>query len=117
MKTSEVEIVKTVDINRFSSYNKLLRVTARVLAVFKPQPRPSLLSIGNELSISSLEEAEEFWIRDAQSQITDKEIANRFSRLGARRRDDGIVIVGERLEYWMKATYNNKDLILLPYGH
>ena len=117
VKIQQVEIIKVVDINRYSSYNHLLRVTARVLAVFKRQTRPSLLNIGNELNISSLEEAEEFWIRDAQSEMTDKVIADRFNRLGARRREDGIVIVGERLEYWMKATYNNKDLILLPYEH
>ena len=117
LKVQQVERVQIVDINRFSSYNRLLRATARVLAVFKRNPRPSLLSLGNGISISNLEEAEEFWIKDAQSEITDKDIVNKYSRLGARRRNDGIIIVGERLEYWMRATYNNKDLILLPFEH
>lgn len=113
----QVQDSKAIDVSRFSSYNHLLRVTARILVVFRHCLKPSLLNIGNELNISILKEAEEFWIRDAQSDITDRDIVTKYNRLGAKRRSDGIVVVGERLEYWMEATYNNKDLILLPHNH
>jgi hypothetical protein len=56
-------------------------------------------------------------IKQAEIKITDSDIKNRFKRLGAKRRPDGIIVVGGRLESWMKATYNKQELILLPYDH
>ena len=31
--------------------------------------------------------------------------------------DDGVIIVGTRIEHWMKATYNESNPVLLPYDH
>ena len=112
----EVEnLASRININRFSSYNRLIRVTARVLSVYKHLRNPSLFNATKELNLNDLREAEEFWIKDAQSIYTDHDLLRRLSRLGAKRREDGIIVVGERLEHWMKATYNDKDLILLSF--
>ena len=41
----------------------------------------------------------------------------RYRCLGPRRREDGIVTVGQRMEKWTSMTYNGEELILLPYEH
>ena len=32
-------------------------------------------------------------------------------------REDGIIVVGARIEAFMRLSYNESDLVLLPYGH
>ena len=117
-EVAEVDDVPSrIDINRYSSYNQLLKVTARVLAVFKRSPVPSLLRLVDEVSLNDMREAEKFWVMKAQSQYSDKDLTNRFQRLGAKRNNERIIVVGQRLEAWMEASYNCKELILLPYDH
>ena len=117
-EVAEVDDVSSrIDISRYSSYNKLLRVTARVLAVYKRLPSPSLLRLADEVTVNDIKEAEMFWIKKAQSQYSDKDLTNRLQRLGARRNNEGIIIVGQRLESWMKTSYNSEELILLPFDH
>ena len=64
-----------------------------------------------------IKEAEQFWVKDAQSVFTEYDLQHRLRRLSAKRREDGVIVVGERLEQCMKASYNNRELILLPYNH
>ena len=40
-----------------------------------------------------------------------------YKRLCPRMRNDGIVVVGARLEVWFSNTYNSSSLILLPHNH
>ena len=110
-------IASRIDITRYSSYMRLLRVTARVLAVFKRSPVPSLYHLADIVNLDQLNEAEKFWIKEAQSQYSDKDLKHRLQRLGAKRNDEGIIIVGRRLEPWMKDSYNSQELILLPFDY
>ena len=41
----------------------------------------------------------------------------RFCRLSAKKRDGGIIVVGTRVESWMEMSYNQNDVILLPFSH
>ena len=104
-----------INIDRFSSYTRLMHVTARVLAMYKPPP--AFTNAVNEISIKDVEEAEMFWIRCAQRSITQKDLETTYVRLGPKVREDGIITVGHRMEKWMQMTYNNNKLILLPYHH
>lgn len=59
-------LARRIDINRHSSYNKLLRVTARVLAMYAREPI-SLKNATKTLTPDDISKAERFWIIDAQS--------------------------------------------------
>ena len=115
---TEVEsLASRINIDRHSSFKRLIHVTARVLSMYKFIPRPSFFNVLRELNLGILKEAEQFWVNDAQSVFTEYDLEHRLKRLAAKRREDGVIVVGERLEYWMNATYNNRELILLPYNH
>ena len=105
------------NIESYSSYARLIRVTSRVLAVFKKVPKPSLLHLKEDITIEGLKKAEYYWIKEAQSQYSDKDLLHRLQRLGARRREDGIITVGQRIESWMKNSYSTQEMLLLPFDH
>ena len=77
---------------------------------------PSLFNVGKELVPNDISNAETYWIREVQSIYSDKDVANKFRRLGAKKRNDGIIVVGARMESWMKSCYK-EDMVLLPYEH
>ena len=108
-------LAERICINRFSSYIRLLRVTARVIATYGPPP--ALRNIGQDVTASQLKQAEIFWVKEAQKEITDEDLTHRFARLSPRRQSNGIITVGHRMEKWMQMTYNNNKLLLLPYNH
>ena len=108
-------LASRIDINRFSSFTKLLQITARVLAMY--QDPPSFKNAVRDTTIQNIAQAELFWIKDAQKNITKDELKSNYIRLGPRIRPDGVITVGHRMEKWMQMTYNNKQLILLPYSH
>ena len=49
--------------------------------------------------------------------VSGEDLEKKFRRLSPRRKDDGVIVVGQRAEIWMHLTYNEDDLILLPYNH
>ena len=108
-------LVARIDIHRYSQYSKLIRVTARVLAMYKAPP--SLKNAVDEISLKDIGNAESFWVREAQKSITEEELQSKYVTLGPKRRTDGLIKVGRRMERWMEMTYNNNDLLLLPYDH
>ena len=108
-------LAKRLNIERFSSFKKLIRVTARVLSMYKP---PS--SFKNAVQYPKLPlfmVAESFWFKEAQRLITDDDLKTRYVRLSPYRHPDGIIVVGRRAEKWMNISYNKEALILLPYNH
>ena len=54
---------------------------------------------------------------DCQKLITSDVKGGRFRRLRPKVREDGIVVVGSRAERWMEMSYDNAEVILLPYEH
>ena len=103
------------NISRFSQYNRLLRVTARILAAYRPPP--ALKNIVLDVSASQLKQAEIFWVREAQREISDEDLKHKFVRLSPKRQPDGLITVGHRMEKWQQVTYNNNKLLLLPFDH
>ena len=106
-----------IDISRFSSYLKLLFTTARVLSFYKRMPVYSFRNALLTPTSDDINEALNFWIRDAQSIFDEKIIQRDYSRLSPKCRHDGIFIVGTRIEKWLNENYNTEGLILLPYEH
>ena len=104
-----------IDIQRFSSYLKLLRVTARILNLKEHRPA-SLSRIGMQPCSTGLEIAKKFWIKLAQKTILDQYEASKFERLGAHKRD-GVIYVGERIERNNLMSYDKAETVLLPHSH
>ena len=80
--------------------------------MYSRYPRLSFANVANNLVKDNLDNTEMFWIRDAQTSLSDD-----FARLSAKRREDGIIVVGTRAEAWMEMSYNQREVILLPYSH
>ena len=113
---SKVNSIENIIDNTYSKYLKLIYTTARLIAIFRYIPQPSLTN-AFKVPADYISEAELIWIVEAQKLL--KEGLNRgdYKRLCPRLRDDGVVIVSVRLEEWFFDTYNSTGLILLPYNH
>ena len=82
MEVFDPEQEPLLDISRFSSYQKLLNITARVQAVFKG-PSPSFGNANSPLSRHQLEKAEEYWVMEAQRNLHKEVKPQTLKRLGA----------------------------------
>ena len=69
-----------------------------------------------ELTVSDLEDAETFWILEAQSVICSAVKEGKLLRLCPRYRNE-IIGGGGRAERWVQATWNKQEFILLPHNH
>ena len=103
--------VGIIDVQRFSSVSKLNRVTARLLKAAKLK---SFRGIFDAPTPEEVQRAETEWVKHVQKDLGkwDKD----FQRLGPVERD-GVVMVGTRMESWMKNNWNIELLILFPYHH
>ena len=106
-----------IGIERFSSFKKLVRTTARVLSVFRRNPTASLRNIDTEITSTSYEAAIDYWIKECQNLLDEERIKEAFATLCPRKRDDGIWVVGSRIDKWVEITANHEEPILLPYNH
>ena len=61
-----------INIDRFSSWRKLLRVTAYVMRIALKNDREKSKGTGAHLHAEEIKKAERFWILEAQKQIDDK---------------------------------------------
>ena len=100
-------------IDKYSNYNKLLRVTARIVKLYDRNPKSSLKNATNDLTPHDLEKAELFWIREAQQNIG-KDIENgKYKRLCPKMGEDldGVYVIRGRSELWMEISiYSDPDL-------
>lgn len=98
-----------IDIVRFSLYTKLIRVTARVLALYGSNTdKPSLKNACKYPNPDDIKKAEVLWIKEAQKNINIKD--KNLRRLCPAKRSDGIIVVKGRLENWMDASYNQTEM-------
>ena len=104
-----------IDVKRFSNFKKLIRTTARVLAVYKYTPQPSLRNIGQIVLAKDYDEAVSWWIYDCQKDLSQEYMNSEFVKLCPRKRTDGIWVVGSRSRKWVEITYNHEEPIFLPY--
>ena len=113
----EDTLASRINIEKYSNYRKLLRVTARILAMYKKEPKPTLTNATRTLIADDIDNAERFWILEAQTSMQKDIQSGKYKRLCPRKRDDGIYVVGGRARGWMEMSYNKSEIILLPYGH
>ena len=106
-----------ININKYSNFERLLRVSARVLAMYKKTPHATFKNVTKELILEDITNAERFWILQAQKSVHEDLKTGGYKRLCLRRRDDGIYVVGGRGQRWMEMSYNKQELVLLPYEH
>lgn len=100
------------NIDRFQSYRKLIRVTARIIGGFRER---SFKGINSSPSMDLLKVAETLWIKCVQIPLQDN-WRTRFKRLGPFCKD-GILYVGARIASWMKNNYNKEAFVLIPTKH
>ena len=110
-------LASRINIEKYSNYKKLLRVTARILAMYKKELKPTLKSATQLLTAGDIDNAERFWILESQSSMEKDILSGKFKRLCPRKRDDGIYVVGGRARGWVEMSYNKSEIILLPYEH
>ena len=113
----EDTLEKRINIDNHSNFEKLLRVTARVLAMYQKMPRITFKNVTKVLTPEDITNAERFWILQAQK-IMHKDLKKgKYKRLCPRKRNDGIYIEGGHSQRWVEISYNKQELILLPYKH
>ena len=113
----EDTLEKRINIDNHLNFEKLLRVTARVLAMYQKMPRTTFNNVTKVLTPEDITNAERFWILQAQKIMHEDLKKGKYKRLCPRKRNDGIYIVGGRSQRWVEMSYNKQELILLPYEH
>ena len=107
---SPESICDHINIERFSKWRMLLRVTARIIRLKARCKRR--IDGSMEPEKGDMEEAEREWFKHAQSSLDLKSL----KKLNPRE-EDGVIIVGGRTERWMEATWNQQKFVLLPKDH
>ena len=59
-------LASKINIDRYSDFGKLIRVTARILAMYQRKPKSSFKHATKSLTPSDITKAENFWIMEAQ---------------------------------------------------
>ncbi|XP_068245286.1 uncharacterized protein [Palaemon carinicauda] len=102
-----------IDASKFNNYNMLIAVTARIFNIVKVK---SFKGVLKKLEPRSLKEAERFWIMQAQKSLPEN-WKKCFQRLGPFQAENGTIMVGQRMERWLKPNWNQASFILLPGKH
>ena len=111
----EDSLSSRIQISRFSRFTPLIHTTARILKLYK-RFKTGGVSNNKELEPSDLEDAKQFWIRDAQNDIHSELGTKKYIKLRPEL-VNGVFLVGGRVERWMEATWNKQRFILLPKEH
>ena len=111
VRLNEESLVNRIDCSRFSKWEMLIGVTARILKIYKRYRRHAG-STNIEPTIDDRREAELLWIKEAQRDLE----LDRCKKLRPVC-EDGIYTVGGRTERWMGCTWNQQRFILLPREH
>lgn len=101
-----------IKVKRFSRYETLLRVTCRIMSIFKHK---SLKAVLKEPTSEEMEEAEVMWVKNMQINMTDWK--DRYKRLGPMMMDNGVISVGQRISKWLKENWNQDHFMLIPANH
>ena len=109
-------LASRIDIAKYSSYGKLLRVTARILKFYSKFPKPSFKSATQELTPEDITNAEILWIREIQQNMRNDIEYGKYNRLCPNIRKDGIYVVSSRMAK-LQTNYSGNEVILLPYDH
>lgn len=100
-----------INVKRFSKYVTLLRVTCRIISVFKHK---SLKALYKEPTAQAMEDAEIMWVKEMQSSMNNWK--ERYKRLGPIM-EKGVILVGQRISKWLKENWNQDHFMLIPANH
>lgn len=109
-----------IDVERFSSWKKLLRVRAncfRSISTLKLRVQEKIAQtrkVEDSLQCEETEYAERYWMKREQSSLTDWK--TEYSDINPFR-EGGIIRVGGRLRCTLALEYDEKHPILLPTGN
>ena len=106
-------LASRIDLSRFSKWYRLINTTARILKLYKRYKSGADKS--SKLVPADLNQAESFWIKEAQQEIDIK--SKNLVKFRPKRNDENIIVVGGRTERWMEGTWNRQLFILLPKKH
>lgn len=102
------EVNMLMDVKNYSSYSFLMNVTARLFAIFENKTFRV-----KELSISSLEKAERYWLK-VSMQYTKSEVEKgRLASLRPQVDKEGIIVLGSRADKGLKYHYNTESFPIL----
>ena len=97
-----------IDIDKFRSYDRLMRVTARILRIFQKKSFKN-----NNITPESLEKAEEYWIKESMKLTTEEYKKGNLASLRPRLREDGIIVLSTRALKGLKSNYNQDTFPIL----
>ena len=103
----------TIDIGRFSTSKKLIRVTVRMLRFINNCRNPRNKETGH-ITAEELQNARTAWVKSVQQELVEeKEFKSRSQNLGAYKHEDGLKRCGGRLKK-AQLTFGQRHPILLP---
>ncbi|XP_028413096.1 uncharacterized protein LOC114535956 [Dendronephthya gigantea] len=111
------------NIKKFSSWRRLIRVTARMKRLGREAQEKGgetndvqSLNMASLLATQELHEAEVFWIREAQKCVNNHLAKGEFKSLSPFQDEDDVIRVGGRV-YEAIVTFECKHPALLPHNH
>ena len=102
----EDSLTNHINIDRFSSYTRLIRVTARVIAMYRRNPKLSFKNATEVPDQSMLKAAKLLWTYEAQHSIRLQVEQGQFKRLCPKIRENGVVAISGRVEKWTEISYD-----------
>ena len=81
--------------------------------MYKRKTKVIFKNVAEPLISDDILNAEKFWIVEAQIEMEN----DINKRLCPRKREDGIYVVGHRVQNWLEMGYNKCEIILLPCRH
>jgi len=111
-------VEEVIDVNEFSKWRTLVRVTARILRLAEKIKLRKYEQGGRQgpLTPEELKKAEVFWIKKAQEALHGRYKKGEFTSLSPFIDDKGIIRVGGRVDAAL-VSYDTKHPILLPSNH
>ena len=97
-----------IDISKVRSYDRLMRVTARILRMFE---KKSLKHC--DITPECLDKAEKFWIKESMKLTTEEYEKGNLDSLRPRRDENGIIVLSTRALKGMKSNYNQDTFPIL----
>ena len=88
----EDTLEKRINIDNHLNFEKLLRVTARVLAMYQKMPRTTFKNVTKVLTPEDITNAEQFWILQAQKIMHEDLKKGKYKHLCPRKHNDEIYI-------------------------
>ena len=110
-RSSNESLADRFVLSRFSKWTRLKYTTARVMKLYKRFSKNG--DVDNvDISLSDLNEAEEFWIREAQICLSTEINKLSYVKLNPELNEKKLLVVGGRTERWMEATWNQQKFVV-----